>query len=92
MKELLNKGKEITFQAFMFDSPGAGVVASTHKKVQRSLPRPEVRRALQIPLHDLHNSDSDSEDDIFEDKDTKGIYLSPVDKLIKSKQQEIKTQ
>ena len=90
MKELLNKGKEITLQAFTFESPGAGVVADTHEKVQRSLPRPEVRRALQIPLHDLRNSDC--EDDIFEDKDTEGIYLSRVDKLIESKQQEIKTQ
>ena len=36
MKELLNKGKEITLQAFTFESPGAGVVADTHKKVQRS--------------------------------------------------------
>ena len=89
MKELLNKGKEITLQAFSFESPGAEVVVNSHKKVQKSLQKTEVRRALQIPH--LHNSNS--EEDILEDANTPlKIYLSPVDKLIESKQQEIKTQ
>jgi hypothetical protein len=35
MKELLNNGKEITLQAFSFESPGAEV--NSHKKVQKSL-------------------------------------------------------
>ncbi len=37
MKELLNKGKEITLQAFSIESPGAEVVVNSHKKVQKSL-------------------------------------------------------
>ena len=89
MKELLNKGKEITLQAFSFESPGTEVVVNSHKKVQKSLQNTEVRRALQIP----HPHNSDSEEDILEDANTPlKIYLSPVDKLIESKQQEIKTQ
>jgi hypothetical protein len=61
----------------------------------QSLPRTEVRsrRALELPaLFD----DSEIEDNVHEDEDSdtpaQEIYLSPVDKLVESKQREIKTQ
>ena len=93
MKELLNKRKEIKLQAFTFESPGTQTAAPVEPR-RKSLPRTEARpsrRALELsPLF----NDSDSEEDIHEDSNApeKEIYLSPVDRLIESKQSQIKTQ
>ena len=94
MRELLNKRKEITLQAFTFESPGSGTAVPVES--HQSLPRTEVRsrRALELPAL-FDDSDSEVEDNVHEDEDldtpAQEIYLSPVDKLVESKQREIKT-
>ena len=93
MKELLNKGKNVTLRAFSFESPVGGVAVDSNQKMGKPLPRVEVRRALQLPLLDDDESEDDGHDTLEDPSESpEEIYLSPVDKLIMSKKQEIKTQ
>ena len=93
MKELLNKGKNVTLRAFSFESPVGGVAVDSNQKMEKPLPRVEVRRALQLPLLDDDESEGDGHDTLEDPSESpEEIYLSPVDKLIMSKKQEIKTQ
>ena len=42
MKELLNKGKNVTLRAFSFESPVGGVAVDSNQKMEKPLPRAEV--------------------------------------------------